>query len=776
LNNAHEPRWPRLTATAVFILAAFTLLWPLLGNKVLLGGERSDMFIAGYAFRLFGAETFKATGSIPQWNPYLFGGLPYVAAMHGDIFYPTAWLRWIMPVDLAITWGMVVHLLLAGWFAYALLRELGSSWGAGVVGGVAYELSGIVASQMSPGHDGKIFVSAIAPLAFLVVLRAVRQRELWQYGVLAFVVALAILGHYHMAYFLLLALGLWTLYLLFWSGVRVENPWLHIGLATLGVVIGAGISAIQVLPFLRYIPYSPRADGAADTGWVFATTFALPPREIFTLLLPQFNGILEHYWGQNSLKFHTEYLGVLPLILAAFAFGDRARKRTVIALTIGAIVFLLFAFGGYSPLYQLFFNILPYLNKIRAMGMVFYLTALFLCVLAGIGTDRLLGGDIQRRTVFIAVSVIVAFALLGALGGLQPVAEALAMPWRAQRVQENAGELQSGALRLLIVALLSGACLLAIVAKRLTPTMSIAALVVVMVGDLWSLDRNFFTFSGRASEVFRDDAITSYLRKAPKPYRIIDAAGGYGGSSILMGYGIANALGYHGFELRAYQELGGGPPQWANVLSPSFMNLLSIQYLILPDARALPGFHQVVAPTTTALGIPAALYERDTTPAYARVALTAAKAPDGAELPSLVDPRFPLSDVVVFADTASVTAAPLTQPLPKSVVHATVSQWAPGAMTVSLDGADPVAGHLLISENWYPDWHATVDGKTAIVRRADHTLLSVDLPAGAKTVTLWFASATYETGKHISELCLLLGFAMLVGLFVRDHRRLNPTL
>ena len=266
MTHADEPRAPRLIAALIFTLAAFTLLWPLLGDKVLLGGMHSDMFIAGYAFRLFGAESFKTTGAIPQWNPYLFGGLPYVAAMHGDIFYPTAWLRWIMPVDLAITWGMVAHLVLAGWFTYVLLRELRMRWGAAVIGGVAYELSGIVASQMSPGHDGKIFVSAIAPLAFWIVLRAVRRRELWLYGVLAFVVALAILGHYHMAYFLLLALGLWMLYLLFWSGERVATPWLHVGLAAAAVIVGVGISAIQVLPFLKYIPYSPRADGGADTG------------------------------------------------------------------------------------------------------------------------------------------------------------------------------------------------------------------------------------------------------------------------------------------------------------------------------------------------------------------------------------------------------------------------------------------------------------------------------------------------------------------------------
>jgi hypothetical protein len=122
-----------LGALAVCLAAALLLLWPLLTGQIMFGGGRSDMFIAGYSFRLFGAEWFKETGSIPQWNPYLFGGLPYIGAMHGDIFYPSAWLRWIMPVDLAITYAMALHFVLAGWFMYRLGRSLGLGWGAAVV-------------------------------------------------------------------------------------------------------------------------------------------------------------------------------------------------------------------------------------------------------------------------------------------------------------------------------------------------------------------------------------------------------------------------------------------------------------------------------------------------------------------------------------------------------------------------------------------------------------------------------------------------------------------
>lgn len=737
------------------------------------GGMQSDMFVAGYAFRLFGAETFKHTGSIPQWNPYIFGGMPYIAAMHGDIFYPTAWLRWIMPVDLAITWGMAIHFVLAGWFTYLFARALGVRWSGSVLAAVSYELTGIVASQMSPGHDGKLFVSALTPLAFWVLLLAIRDRKRWAYGAFAIVVALSVLGHYNMAYFLLIALGLWTLYLTFWDEGRPRDtsPWIPLGGALAAVVVGVGISSLQIIPFLDYIKYSPRADGGTDTGWAFATSYAFPPREIFTLLLPQFNGILDHYWGQNPLKFHTEYVGAVPLMLAAVGLGDRNRRRLVIALGACAVVFLLFAWGGYSPLYKALFNVLPYLSKVRAMGMVFFLTAFPICVLAGLGLERLLAGDVRTRTVAIIAGCFTAFALLGAIGGLQPLAEALAIPERADAARANAPELQAGAMRLLVFAVLAGGALVSVATGRLSRKAGAWALIVVTALDLWSLDRQFFTFSPRANVLFHDDAITTYLEHAQKPYRVLDA-GAYGQppTSILMAYGIPNVLGYHGFELRSYEELGGKTAGWQNVFSPSFLDLLGVRYLILPQSQSVPGFHVAVPQSATTLGTQAVLLERDSAVPYARVMLNAAKAPEGPEITTLLDPRFPLNDVALFADTSSVHVDPIVQPIPRSHVSASVSSWAPGAMTIALSGSDAKAGHLLVSENWYPDWHATVDGKPAVVRRADHTLLSVDLPAGARAVRLWFAGADYARGRILSLVSLLIAAGMIAVGALRDRQ------
>ena len=136
-----------------YALATLTLAYPVLSGLFLVN-PHSDQYIAGFAFRDFAAQSLRAGQGIPQWNPYLFGGLPYVAAMHGDIFYPTAWLRLIMPTDLAMSWGFIVLTFLAGLFTYGFLRAWGRGFAASLVGGMGYLLSGPIASYASPGHDG----------------------------------------------------------------------------------------------------------------------------------------------------------------------------------------------------------------------------------------------------------------------------------------------------------------------------------------------------------------------------------------------------------------------------------------------------------------------------------------------------------------------------------------------------------------------------------------------------------------------------------------------
>ena len=123
-----EPRRPALLAGLVFVLAA--------ADRLLADAPRASTCSATTSTSRATGSASSAprcsaqTGRIPEWNPYLFGGLPFIAAQHGDIFYPTAWLRWILPIDTAMNLGFAMHFVLAGAAMYALLRALADRAGA----------------------------------------------------------------------------------------------------------------------------------------------------------------------------------------------------------------------------------------------------------------------------------------------------------------------------------------------------------------------------------------------------------------------------------------------------------------------------------------------------------------------------------------------------------------------------------------------------------------------------------------------------------------------
>src|SRR5438876_7238155 len=248
-----------------------------------------DQYSAGYAARYWGAEWWHRLGHVPLWNPELFGGLPFVGAGHGDIFYATSFLRLVLPVEMVINFGFVLHFILAGVFTYLLLRRLHVSWTGSVIAGLAYQLSGLIGSYPSPGHDGKLFASAALPLACLALVMALRDKRWEGYALLAIAVAMGLLGHFQIAYYLLIAAGLFALYLtLEESKDDPARRVARLALALGAVLLGFGLAAIQLLPFIQYIPFSPRAQGYH--GFAGSTSYAIPWSHVLEFFVKNFVG------------------------------------------------------------------------------------------------------------------------------------------------------------------------------------------------------------------------------------------------------------------------------------------------------------------------------------------------------------------------------------------------------------------------------------------------------------------------------------------------------
>lgn len=353
-----EPRLATLWASLVYALGTLALGWQALLGKFLVG-PHSDQYIAGYPFREFAARMLRETGSFPQWNPYQFGGMPYVAAMHGDIFYPTFLLRMFMPTDVAMTWSFLIHLFLAGLFTYLFLRKIGFGFWGALLGGVAYMMSGQVASLVSPGHDGKMYVSALFPLMLWALVVGIRDGRRWVWGVLALVVGLDVLSpHPQLLQYSLLAGGAYAVFLAV-RGIKSRALTQKVAIQRLAlslgaVIVGALIGAVQYLPVRGYVNWSPRAEGIGS--YEHATSFGWNPQELFNVYLPQFTGILDNYWGPNGIHFHSDYVGVVVLMLAGAAFiglRNNVKRGEFWFWTITVIVTVLWSLGHYTPFYLL---------------------------------------------------------------------------------------------------------------------------------------------------------------------------------------------------------------------------------------------------------------------------------------------------------------------------------------------------------------------------------------------------------------------------------------
>jgi len=811
------PAHPRTFAAVVYALATLLLAYPALAGKFLINA-RSDQYLAGYAFRDFAAQSLKSGHGFPQWNPFIQGGMPYIAAMHGDIFYPTFLLRWILPTDVAMTWEFIIHLFLCGFFTFLFLRAWRFGFWPSLIGGLAYMLGGSIAGYASPGHDGKLFVGALTPAGLLLVTHAVRDGRAWAWGAFAFTVGMTfITPHPQLFQYFLILCGCYALYVAFADVpgrgklprvVAVRRVVFALGCVAIGILIGA----VQFWPALiEYKPWSPRAGGH---DWATATSFSFPIEETLNWYWPQFTGMLDQYWGRNQFHLHSDYFGVVALMLAGAAFGMTERV-TFRRFWIGVfIVSLLWAFGGFTPLYHVIM-LIPYTKYLRAPSTMIYVTAFSTAVLAAIGVERVIAGRVGVRYALGWVGAAAVFGVLMSVGGYTAFANAVAstiasdfpenvrsqvVQFYMSRAEPNAGAAIAGIWRSFLFAALAGGVLWAIATGRIAMRAAIYTLSALVAIDLWTIERNYWIFSPRASVLFASDAaidaIKADIAKTGQPGRVINRPAGPGVATELgredraftgdklMVHGIRIPRGYHGNELGMYQDLLG-PDSIATDARPEFWNHENVQYWyggadtatmakIAGQLRAQP-FTLLAGPARNAAGSTVYAYKLSGDHPLAWVTSAMTKAPQDLALATVLDPRFDQRTVAIVDTSAkSIQAAQIQTLPPPATTGARVTNYAPGVIDITLDAPSVAGQALVVSENYFPGWQATTDGKPATVALMDFNLIGVALPAGARSISLRFTDAAYEKGKVVTWVALLLSLVLWIGGWLAS-RRAAPT-
>jgi hypothetical protein len=146
------------------------------------------------------------------------------------------------------------------------------------------------------------------------------------------------------------------------------------------------------------------------------------------------------------------------------------------------------------------------------------------------------------------------------------------------------------------------------------------------------------------------------------------------------------------------------------------------------------------------------------------------KAGDEQALATILDPRFDPARVAIV-DTSSRLETQQINALPQALsVSVKVTRYEPGSIALELASPAPQKAALIVSENFFPGWSATVDGNAAALDRAEFNLIGVSLPAGARKIQLRFDDAAYEAGKVVTLIAVTLALLLAAAGAVRERR------
>jgi hypothetical protein len=771
--RTNDDAWRDGLTIGVIGAATAGFFWRLLFGDVWMpagGGDLAQFLYPTYKF----AAEWWTRGVIPLWNPYLFGGAPFVGDIQSGIFYPINLLTFFISNPFAfrdMELLPVLHFFIAGAGMYLFLRYalLGTNnhtplgRAACLAGAIAFEFSDLFITHF--GNLNIIATIAWMPLVLLFYRRSVTDRRPALSIVAGILLAIAFFaGHIQMFLFIVIALGLFAI--LQMTDSKWEMPsrgsWLttllNSPLAALALTgtVAFGLSAPTLLPSLEMAQHTLRVAFPYEQ----AAQFSLPPAQLIGLLVPGFFGRgPQEAWGPWP-RVEVGYLGVFPLLLALLAFVVR---RDSLTRFLGGftLIGLALALGGFAILHGWLYEWVPGFGQLRAPVRFIVLFDFGAATLAALSFDYLMNAVAGASPgAFKRLVQIAPFAWL--LIALSAGSTAYAILILGQNQDAALFARMGVAVNGLVFFILLLGLSLALIVERNHQFFgkdAWAALALVLIFfDLLSLGAYVDLSTDNPAQVFDHPDAIAFLKSDGDLYRVDARETGVDGTwppdtSIvhnLFDVNGDNPLVLADFD-RYWQSLGSR--------SSRLYDLLNIKYLVGRKGVPLdfgkfklaydgdPAFN--VFENTRVLPRTSIVYNRRVVPDQAG-ALAAIHSPD-------FDPT---QTVVLERGLNSEQTGVNSQQSTAKVIG-----YGPNEILIATN--TPSAGVLVLSEVYYPGWQAWVDDQPVDVLRADFLFRAVELPAGTHRVRLLYDPASYKIGL---ALFAITGIG-LVGLSIWGKRR-----
>ncbi|MGB6150998.1 MAG: YfhO family protein [Pricia sp.] len=766
-----------------FVIAALAYFSPVLQGKVI---EQSDIVqFTGMAKEQ--TDFRKKTGEEPYWTNSAFGGMPTYQL---GAYYPHDYVK---KLDLFIRFlprpADYLFLYFIGF--YILLCCMKVDYRLAVLGALAFGFSSYLIIILGVGHNAKAHALAYLPLVLGGILLVFQKKYIWGFLLTAIAMALEIrANHYQMTYyFMLLVLVLGIVYLV--DAIRkktIKEYFTAVGLLLVAVTLGVAANATSLMATKEYADWSTRGKSALtinpdgsnkeNTGGLekeYITRWSYGIVESLNLFVPRlfgendqvnlgensksydflidqgvsksqalnFSSALPLYWGGQPGTSGPAYIGAVIFFL--FILGlFLVKGKTKWWLLGGTLLSLFLSWGkNFSILTDFMIDYFPLYDKFRAVSSAQVVLELCVPVLAILALREIFSSTIDKVeklkalkfSFFIVLGIGVALFLFKGMFEFEGRNDAF--------LEKNYGEqllsliqadrkavYNSDLFRSLIYIFLAALALWFFLKDKLKLNLAIAALGILIVADLVSVDKRYvdnddFVAKRKMLQPFPETALDQQINKDEGVFRVYDPAEGVNGARV--SYFHQSIGGYHAAKPARLEDLFSFHIYKGNM---GVLNMLNVKYVIQQDENGQ--------------SYPAVNPEANGNAWFVEKLVKVDDA--DAEIQALD---------TLKTKTVAVATAEMLQDVSgtnfnvDSLSTINLTAYMPNHLTYT--SQNDYNGVAVFSEMYYAHgWNAYIDGRPKEHFRVDYTLRALEIPAGEHTIEFKFEPEVIKTGSTIT--------------------------
>ena len=788
-----------LVAAVLFIAATVIYCFPVTQGKVIFA---ADSQLAQAAVQE-SVEYTQQTGRHSWWNSAMFSGMPNYQ-IGGGQYKSSKFLAPLKSILQRGHWHTPWIFIIYFFCFFILMLSFDINKWLAIVGSFALTLSSYFIVIIAAAHNSK--TSTIALMSVVLAGFYLIYRKKYGIGVILTMIftAVGFSAHPQMAYYIFMLIGLlWLAELAtHLKEKRIRDFLIATALFVCAVGIGIGTNSSNVFANAEYAAETMRGghsdlveegqeSSANGLDIEYATQWSYGIDESFSFLIPGFMGgsstyclkkdsdlyktLISHgvekrsatsfcnmaplYWGDQPFTAGNVYMGAIVcfLFLLGLLIVPGSYKWALLAATLFSSALAL----GHNCMWltEFFFKYFPLYNKFRAVSSILIVAEIAMPLLGFLAVKALMDGSVPKekatKSILIAGGITGGLCLFFALLG--PAIFSFTSGYDAMLTQQMPGWaydalideriklFRSDSFRSFLFIAASALVLYLFCKDKLKTGWMIAALGVLVVLDMWPVDRRYFNDNNFVAKkenrnLFEMLPFEERLLKDPEYFRVMNCADNTFSESRTS-YRLKSIGGYSAAKLRRYQDL---IDRHLTQMHLPVIGMLNGKYIITPDEGGQP----LIRLNPYALGN--AWFVEKLIPV------------DGAnaEIDSLMTISLETEAVI---DKEFVPMASSLEPGIPDKADIRLTAHTPETLDYEVTSSEPSV--VVFSEIYYPHgWKASIDGSPADHFRVNYLLRAMNVPAGQHKIHFVFDPDSVRKGDTIAIIFCILMYLITFGI------------